>query len=236
MLEGVALGFDPSPFFSTSFYLDSYPDIKAAGVNPLLHYIHAGIGEGRDPAPIAKIISNELSFLSSGVEDSNDFVIAYRSVFLASQNEIRRSLQLLRLVRLRMPFVFFVKTLGLCACLAGRLSFARKVFSRLSDIPGVLDGEKYFLHGLIQAGSIAERLGDIDAAYKNYLLAAEFGFDIANDSIFRLGLICFSNGQTEQGSVLVKKSGLITDDFEVFNMPFKPVVSCCEQKNGTILS
>lgn len=230
LLEGVALGFDPSPFFSTSFYLDSYPDIKAAGVNPLFHYIHAGIYEGRDPAPVAKIISTELSFLSSGVEDSNDFEIAYRSIFLASQNEIRRSLQLLRLVRLRMPFVFFVKTLGLCACLAGRLAFASKVFSRLSDIPGVLDGEKYFLHGLIQAGSIAERLGDIDAAYKNYLLAAEFGFDIANDSIFRLGLICFSNGRTEQGSVLVKKSGLITDDFEVFNMPVKPMVSCCEQK------
>ncbi|MED7667587.1 glycosyltransferase family 61 protein [Pseudomonas moraviensis subsp. stanleyae] len=230
LLEGVALGFDPSPFFSTSFYLDSYPDIKAAGVNPLLHYIQAGIYEGRDSAPIAKIISNNFSFLSQGAEDSNGFEIAYRSVFLASRNEIRRSLQLLRLVRLRMPFVFFLKSLGLCACLAGRLSFARKVFSRLSDIPGVLDGEKYFLHALTQAGAIAESFGDVDAAYKNYLLAAEFGYDAANDSVFRLGLTCFSNGRTEQGIALVKRSGVITDDFEVFNMPIKPIVSCCEQK------
>ncbi|MEL6883589.1 MAG: glycosyltransferase [Pseudomonadota bacterium] len=38
---------DPSPRFSTKFYLNSYPDIRNAGLNPLLHYALAGRAEGR---------------------------------------------------------------------------------------------------------------------------------------------------------------------------------------------
>ena len=30
---------DPHPLFSTSYYLDRYPDIADAGVNPLQHYV-----------------------------------------------------------------------------------------------------------------------------------------------------------------------------------------------------
>lgn len=40
---------DPSRFFSTSFYLRSYPDVLSAGINPLLHYIKHGEREGRRP-------------------------------------------------------------------------------------------------------------------------------------------------------------------------------------------
>ncbi len=39
--------FDPSPDFSISQYLLANPDIQAAGINPLLHYIKKGIAEGR---------------------------------------------------------------------------------------------------------------------------------------------------------------------------------------------
>lgn len=49
--EGASLGFDPGPNFSTSAYLDTYRDIKAAGVNPLVHFIRRGHGEGRLPKP-----------------------------------------------------------------------------------------------------------------------------------------------------------------------------------------
>lgn len=34
-------------FFDTEFYLDSYPDIKKSGVNPLMHFIKNGRSEGR---------------------------------------------------------------------------------------------------------------------------------------------------------------------------------------------
>lgn len=42
-------GLDPSPQFRSQWYLDTNRDIKAAGVNPLLHYILYGIDEGRAP-------------------------------------------------------------------------------------------------------------------------------------------------------------------------------------------
>jgi glycosyltransferase involved in cell wall biosynthesis len=37
--------------FDVSYYLDLYPDIKRAGLDPVAHYIHFGWKEGRDPAP-----------------------------------------------------------------------------------------------------------------------------------------------------------------------------------------
>jgi glycosyltransferase involved in cell wall biosynthesis/GT2 family glycosyltransferase len=38
---------DPSPDFSTSYYLDTYPDILLGGINPFLHYVLFGAAEGR---------------------------------------------------------------------------------------------------------------------------------------------------------------------------------------------
>ncbi|WP_102960098.1 UbiA family prenyltransferase [Mangrovicella endophytica] len=40
-------GKDPNPNFSTQWYLKTYPDIAAAGVNPLVHYLRHGRAEGR---------------------------------------------------------------------------------------------------------------------------------------------------------------------------------------------
>ena len=47
---GANKGFDPSPFFSTSFYLSEHQDIKDSKLNPLYHYIIAGEAEGRKPS------------------------------------------------------------------------------------------------------------------------------------------------------------------------------------------
>jgi hypothetical protein len=44
-------GHDPSPRFSTSAYLLAYPDVKAAGTNPLIHYLLHGRFEGRLALP-----------------------------------------------------------------------------------------------------------------------------------------------------------------------------------------
>ncbi len=40
-----------SPFFDPSWYLENYPDVAAAGLDPLLHYIEHGAAEGRNPGP-----------------------------------------------------------------------------------------------------------------------------------------------------------------------------------------
>lgn len=47
MAQGWRAGLDPSPRFSTRFYLESYEDIALAGINPFLHYLRSGRAEGR---------------------------------------------------------------------------------------------------------------------------------------------------------------------------------------------
>ncbi len=44
---GWQAGRDPSASFSTSDYLAANPDVKAAGIDPLLHYVQSGKAEGR---------------------------------------------------------------------------------------------------------------------------------------------------------------------------------------------
>lgn len=46
--EGWKQGYDPSPFFSTNGYLECNPDVQAASVNPLWHYLNFGKHETRN--------------------------------------------------------------------------------------------------------------------------------------------------------------------------------------------
>lgn len=52
LTQGWEKGYNPSPHFSTNEYLKTYPDVAAAGVNPLLHYINSGKKEGRKAFPV----------------------------------------------------------------------------------------------------------------------------------------------------------------------------------------
>ena len=40
-----------SDLFEADWYTQEYPDIAKAGVDPALHYVRHGAGEGRDPGP-----------------------------------------------------------------------------------------------------------------------------------------------------------------------------------------
>ena len=42
----------PHPLFDSDWYLLQYPDVAAAGINPLQHYMQHGWREGRDPNPL----------------------------------------------------------------------------------------------------------------------------------------------------------------------------------------
>jgi len=44
-------GRKPNPFFDPKFYLNKYPDVKNAGMNPLDHWQNWGFVEGRSPYP-----------------------------------------------------------------------------------------------------------------------------------------------------------------------------------------
>lgn len=48
---GALEGRDPNRLFDSDFYLESNPDVAAAGVNPLQHYLSFGQFEGRQPSP-----------------------------------------------------------------------------------------------------------------------------------------------------------------------------------------
>lgn len=55
-IEGAAIARDieklrESPLFDARYYLDTYPDVKKHGMDPLLHYVKYGAGEGRHPNP-----------------------------------------------------------------------------------------------------------------------------------------------------------------------------------------
>ncbi len=41
-----------SGLFDARWYLEAYPDVRMAGVNPLMHYLQHGAAEGRDPGPL----------------------------------------------------------------------------------------------------------------------------------------------------------------------------------------
>jgi glycosyltransferase involved in cell wall biosynthesis len=47
--RGWRIGYSPSRFFDTAFYLDQYPDVRTSGVNPLIHFLTGGHLEGRKP-------------------------------------------------------------------------------------------------------------------------------------------------------------------------------------------
>ena len=49
MLEGWKKGLNPNRDFDTRSYLERYPDVAAAGINPFYHYLVCGKAEGRLP-------------------------------------------------------------------------------------------------------------------------------------------------------------------------------------------
>lgn len=63
--KGVEKGLDPSPFFSTEYYLLEYEDIRKNGINPFEHYILFGKEEGRRVLP-SKRVDAAAVFLAQG--------------------------------------------------------------------------------------------------------------------------------------------------------------------------
>jgi len=65
---GWRLGCDPSPRFSTSYYLASNPDVKGTDCNPLVHYINQGLREGRVCIPPDLNDLDDLAELQSEID------------------------------------------------------------------------------------------------------------------------------------------------------------------------
>jgi hypothetical protein len=52
LTRGASEGLDPHPLFDTTFYLEQNPDVAAAGINPLAHFVVSGARGGRNPHPL----------------------------------------------------------------------------------------------------------------------------------------------------------------------------------------
>ncbi|WP_331326175.1 rhamnan synthesis F family protein [Methylobacterium fujisawaense] len=60
LLEGATRGLSPGPRFDGPWYLANNPDVAAAGLNPLLHYLDSGRAEGRLIRPVAEPVAAAL--------------------------------------------------------------------------------------------------------------------------------------------------------------------------------
>lgn len=49
--KGASLGLNPGPDFDTQWYWANYPDVRSTGINPLVHFVLFGQGEGRAGKP-----------------------------------------------------------------------------------------------------------------------------------------------------------------------------------------
>lgn len=66
-------GLDPSPNFSTVYYLTANPDVATAGINPFVHYIRSGKSEGR-PATSSVLLGGAMLVSGQRIHDEIEAV------------------------------------------------------------------------------------------------------------------------------------------------------------------
>lgn len=80
LIAGFKNNCNPNPDFNCKWYLDQYPSVKKAGLNPFVHYIKWGRTEGRFPIPFKYELKYKFDYytiLNSGLFDKQWFVKQY---------------------------------------------------------------------------------------------------------------------------------------------------------------
>jgi|GEM_PF-552638 len=67
--------------FDPKFYLETYPDVAVAGVDPLLHYLKFGATEDRDPSPIFSTRGYNEAHLDAAARQKNPLLDAIQTGF-----------------------------------------------------------------------------------------------------------------------------------------------------------
>jgi hypothetical protein len=60
-----------SGLFDESWYKENYPDVAAAGIDPIEHYLSSGADEGRNPGPLFDTLEYLLRIPDAGAEGQN---------------------------------------------------------------------------------------------------------------------------------------------------------------------
>lgn len=107
---GWLIGNNPSEIFETNYYLDANPDVRAAGINPLVHFIIHGKDEGRCPAKCEAekldATSRRPFFSDQGRNDYEEWVNRYDTFGDSEKIEITRQIEKLKsrpLISIVMP-------------------------------------------------------------------------------------------------------------------------------------
>ncbi len=85
--NGARLSFTPSRNFDAAWYLKSNPDVAATGVNPLLHYVIWGQGEGREAR---KVVHQE------SLSELRDKLLSFQEKHQADVRHLRSENEFLR--------------------------------------------------------------------------------------------------------------------------------------------
>src|SRR5580658_2327499 len=96
-------GWAVRPLFDAAFYLERYPDVRQAGMNPLWHYVRHGAAEGRKPhrlfepdyylsgCPEARNSANPLlHFIETGGRSGNPHPLFDCDAYLAAHPDATR--------------------------------------------------------------------------------------------------------------------------------------------------
>ena len=90
---------DPGPRFSSGWYLDTYNDVKEAGINPLVHYLKSGKIEGRSTKPEAQpLVIHEFETASGPIKvnrnkKESETAVILHLYYVDLFDEIKRYLQ-----------------------------------------------------------------------------------------------------------------------------------------------
>ncbi len=231
--QGAAAELATSPLFSTVHYLENYPDIKTAGVNPLLHFIECGMNEGRLPLPIAVRDLESRVKLVLNKDSSNPFGLAYQALCLAKKGLHQTSADTLECVRSSLPPAIYLQIEILCLILAGHIDEAEDAFQRFNSLPTVLSGENAFSGALEWAGSVAEENNDIETAAQLYWLAFEKNPLHENSVLHHLASLQMKVGNLEKCEKILSKLRDDRDENTAMIVNMLSVKACC-QLQGTL--
>lgn len=79
--------------FDARYYLDTYPDVRESGVDPLIHYLANGAAEGRNPAPDFNTnyyVYHHPELLASGINPLYHWVVAGRVSLADTAGDYRK--------------------------------------------------------------------------------------------------------------------------------------------------
>jgi glycosyltransferase involved in cell wall biosynthesis len=90
---GWKLGLNPTAWFNTQFYLDTYPDVANSGLNPFIHFVNEGYREARIPSHRSHRTFKSVLLGESVESEARDWSESVRTIKITDHRAIERDLR-----------------------------------------------------------------------------------------------------------------------------------------------